>query len=432
MEHLPEERARALAQAIAHAFADDVEHLEACSTCRARVFHLVLRAKDLEYRDALVRSSDQTLNQVSRVAGETVEAPLRLSELLALPGTEREVAVAENPRYQTYALAFYALERSEEAVRHDPAISRMLARLGRQIAARTDPRTCGGSDTLIDLEAYALAREANALRVSGAPLQLAAEVFCQARQLQEHSGIDPDLAARIDCLEASLFRDLRQFDKALTLLEKATKRFLRLRDPDQAARAIISRANIFTVKGEFDKAVRLLEGAMDLTCDPRLILAIRHNRIDILAKSGRPQEAFELLQKVQGLYMQHTDPLTTAKRLWVEGLIVRELGEDLEFAAGLLAEAAAHLADHGYAFEAALAGLDLAVVHSLQGETGEVLRIASDLMRLFRVRNLHPEALAALTMVHQAAQQEAASLALIGQAAERVRFAEQARGGAEA
>jgi tetratricopeptide (TPR) repeat protein len=273
--------------------------------------------------------------------------------------------------------------------------------------------------------------EANALRVSGS-LYLAAEVFTQARLLQQHNGSDPEIAARIDCLESSLFRDLRQLDKALALLERAIKRFLRLRETDLAVRSLLNRANVFIVKGDLEEAARVLQEAAGLTSDPVTSLSIQHNLIGILAQSGRPREAHELFQKNQGLFLQHADPLTTGKRLWLEGLIVRELGEDLEYAAGLLAEAAAHLADHGYAFEAALAGLDLAVVHALQGETGEVLRIASDLVRLFRVRNLHPEALAALTMLYQAAQQETATLALISQAAEQVRFAEQARGRADA
>jgi tetratricopeptide (TPR) repeat protein len=430
MQHLAEERVRALAQTVAHTFADEVEHLEACPDCRAHFFHLASRARDREYRNALSVSADRTLNQVSRVAEERTDAPTRLAELLALPAAEREVAVAINPRFQTYALAVYALGRCEKAVPYDPTVARMLARLAGQIAARTDPRTCGGSDALIDLEAYALAMEGNALRVSGA-LPVAAEVFSQARLLQEHSGIDLDLAARIDCLESSLFRDLRQLDKALAVLDRAVKKFFRLRDTDQAARALLNRANVYFLQGDLQQAIAVLEKTLGLSCDPQVTLSVRHNLSMFLAMSGRPQEAHEIFQKTQGLYLQHTDPLTTARRLWVEGLILREAREDLEFAAGLLAEAAAHLADHGYAFDAALAGLDLAMVYALQGDTGEVLRIAADLVRLFRVRNVHPEALAALTMVHKAAQQEAVTLAVIRSAAEQIRFTSQAKGAGE-
>lgn len=431
MQHLAEERVRALAQTVAHSFADEVEHLEACPDCRAHFFHLASRASNREYRIALSASADRTLNQVSRVAEERGDAPTRLSELLALPGAERDVAVATNPRFQTYALAVYALERCEKAVPYDPTVARMLARLAGQIAARTDPRTCGGSDALIDLEAYALAMEGNALRVSGA-LQLAAEVFSQARLLQEHSGIDLDLAARIDCLESSLFRDLRQLDKALAVLDRAVRKFYRLRDMDQAARTLLNRANVYFLRGDLQQAVAMLEKALSLSCDPQVTLSVRHNLSMVLAMSGRPRQAHEIFQKTQGLYLQHTDPLTTARRLWVEGLILREIGEDLELAAGLLAEAAAHLTDHGYAFDAALAGLDLALVYALHGETGEVLRIAADLVRLFRVRNVHPEALAALTMVHKAAQQEAVTLAVLRSAAEQIRFTSQAKGAGEA
>lgn len=431
MQHPAEERLRALAQAIAHTFSDEVEHLESCADCRARFFHLASRARDREYRNALSCSADRTLNQVSRVAAERTDAPTRLAELLALPAAERDVTVATNPRYQTYALAVYALERCEKAVPYDPTVARTLARLAGQIAARTDARTCGGSDALIDLEAYALAMEGNALRAAGA-LSLAAEVFSQARLLQEHSGIDLDLAARIDCLESFLFRDLRQLDKALMVLDRAVRKLHRLGDVDQVARAVLNRANVLFLQGDLRQAITALENTLSLPCDPQLTLSIRHNLSTFLAMSGRPREAYEIFKKTQGLYLQLSDPLTTARRLWVEGLILRELGEDLELAAGLLAEAAAHLADHGYAFDAALAGLDLAVVYALQGDAAEVLRVAGELVRLFRVRNVHPEALAALKMVHKAAQQEAVTLAVIRRAAEQIRFTSQARGTGEA
>lgn len=430
MEHLPETRARALAQAIAHTFATEVEHLESCTSCRARVFHLVLRANSLEYRHALARSVDETLHQLARVAEEKSVAPALLADLLALPSTERDVAVAADSRFQTYALAAYTLERCEKAIPYDPAIARMLARLAGRIASRTDPRTCGGSAALLDLEAYALAMEGNALRVSGA-LPAALESFTLARQLLEESGADPDLGARIDSLESSLHRDLRQFDEALSLLDRAVKSFLRLKETDQAVRMMVNRANVFTVQGDLDKAVGLLEEAHALSADPTLTLSIRHNLLNLLLKLGQPREAHQLFEQTLGLYLQHTDPHMTARRLWIEGLILRELGKDLELAAGLLAEAAAHLADHGYAFDAALAGLDLATVYALQGDSAEVLRIAGDLVRMFRVRNLHPEALAALTLVHQAAQQEAVSLTLLAQAAEKVRCTGQSRGASE-
>jgi hypothetical protein len=148
---------------------------------------------------------------------------------------------------------------------------------------------------------------------------------------------------------------------------------------------------------------------------------VRHNLIDILAKSGRAQEASRLFEESRELYLQSSDPLTTSRRLWEEGIIARELGEDLEFAESRLTQAIDRLTTAGYGLDAAIAGLDLVTVYATRGQNAEVLRTASQLVHLFEVRNVQPEALAALTMVYKAAQKESVSLALLAQVTELVR-----------
>jgi hypothetical protein len=81
------------------------------------------------------------------------------------------------------------------------------------------------------------------------------------------------------------------------------------------------------------------------------------------------------------------------------------------------------LAEHGYSAGAALAGLDLVAVYAMQDQAAEVLRVATDLVRLFRVRKAHPETLAALGLVHQAAQRQAVSLSLLAQATAQIQKA---------
>jgi tetratricopeptide (TPR) repeat protein len=360
------------------------------------------------------------LSRTSRAAEERVAAPAQLAELLALPTLEREAAVVVDSRYQTYALAHYTLDRCEKAVAYDPTLARELARLARAIAVQADPVTCGGSAALADLETYALAMEGNALRVAG-ELRAGFATFMEARQVQERGGADPDLGARVDYLEASLRRDLRQFGAALHLLDRAAKMFQTLKDRNQLARTIINRSNVYIVQGEFAQAAATLQGALEFSCEPSLALVVRHNLIDILAKSGRALEASRLFEDSRELYLQFSDPLTTSRRLWVEGIIARELGEDLELAEGRLGEAIDRLTTSGYGFDAALAGLDLVTVYAARGQSEEVLRTASYLVQLFETRHVQPEALAALTMVYKAAQKETVSLAMLAQVTELVR-----------
>jgi len=414
MGHLPEKRgalARALSQALTGAQHPVSRQSGSLNDDPAR---------SLDDELSFSQLVQTALSRTSRVAEERSEAPSRLAELLALTPHEREIAVVIDPRYQTYALASYTLERCEKAVLYDPALARELARLARAISMHADPVACGGPASLADLEAYSLAMEGNALRVTG-ELRMGFQSFLEARQAEERGGADPDLGARIDFLEASLRRDLRQFGAALHLLDRAGKVFNALKDRNQMARTVINRANVYIVQGEFAQAAATLEGALAFSCEPTLALMVRHNLIDILAKSGRAQEASRLFDQSRDLYLQFSDPLTTSRRLWVEGIIARELGEDLELAESRLTQSVERLTAAGYGFDAALAGLDLVTVYAARNQSAQVLRTAAHLVQLFEARNVQPEALAALTMVYKAAQKETVSLALLAQVTELVR-----------
>jgi tetratricopeptide (TPR) repeat protein len=414
MGHLPEKRG-ALARALSQVLAEG-KH----PASRDQGSGEDSPAKALDDEQSFKQLVQTALSRTSRASEERIVAPTLLAELLALPPQEREVAVVIDPTYQTYALASYTLERCEKAVTYDPALARELARLARGIAMEADPLACGGAAALADLEAYALAMESNSLRVAG-ELREAFQMFMEARQVEERGGADPDLGARIDLAEASLRRDLRQFGAAHHLLDRSGKAFRALKDRNQVARTLINRANVYIVQGEFAQAAATLEGALEFSCEPSLALIVRHNLIDILAKSGRALEASRLFEESRELYLQFSDPLTTSRRLWVEGIIARELGENLELAESRLTEAIERLTAHGYGLDAAVAGLDLVHVYAVRGQSAEVLRTSAHLVQLFEAGNLQPEALAALTMVYKAAQKESVSLVLLAQVTELVR-----------
>lgn len=412
MEHLPEKRglARVLAKALGNGQPRNAE-----SGLRERILRQAMGKVEPKPEYGSFGVSESTLDRLTQISEEKALAPDRLAELMALSPAEREAAVAVDTRFQTYSLSSHALRSCAKAVFHDPAAARELAQIAQKIAAQVDPRTCGGSAALADLQAYALAMEGNATRVSGDP-EGAVAFFERARQAQERGGADPDLAARIDHLESSLRRDLRQYDQALRLLDRAGRVFHALQDHIQKAYTIINRSNVFRAKGDDGEAIATLQEALDADCSSELALTVRHNLIDLLIQVGRPQEAAALFAETQPLYAQHTDPLTTCRRIWSEGRIVRELGEDLDRAAMLLQQASQLQAELGYNAGAALAGLDLVAVYAKQGEAAAVLRTASELVQLFKARKAHPETLSALSLVHQAARQQTLDLALLSHA----------------
>jgi hypothetical protein len=237
MPHLSDEQA----QTLALRFSAEMEHLGQCAECRARVSELASQV-DQGYRDALARAAEDTLRRVPAVRAEKAAAPELLTELLSLSEDERETVLLLEPRFQSYALAAYILKRSESLVQRDPLEGRELARLALAVTEKVDPRSCGGTAALADLEAYALAMEGEALRITG-DLERALRSFVEARLHQERGGADPDLGARIDLLEALLRRDLGHTRIALKLLDRAAEAFAALREHDQLARIVLSRSS---------------------------------------------------------------------------------------------------------------------------------------------------------------------------------------------
>jgi tetratricopeptide (TPR) repeat protein len=328
------------------------------------------RSSDRQKNSPTLENSVEAIyTLIPQISEERATAPERLSELLAASPLERKQLLASDPRFHTYSLAVQALRRAETAVFHRPAPAVELAQLARSIAVQVPPRLCGGTAALADLEAYTLAMEGNALRVSG-DLQRALAIFAVARHVQRNGGSDPDLMARIDQLEASLYRDLRQLHTSLALLDRAAKAFRALKAHDELARTLINHSNVFLVQEDFGKAEELLERAIEFASDPTLQYTFKHNLIDILARSGRPREAARLLEETEDLYQEHPDPLTTIRRVWLEGVIARELRTDLEKAAELLTEVAARLSEQGYAMGAHFARIDLAIVFRIRQARG--------------------------------------------------------------
>ncbi|MES1244683.1 MAG: hypothetical protein ABUT39_23955 [Acidobacteriota bacterium] len=242
MPHLSDEQARILARR----FTAEMEHLGACPECRSRLSELAAQ-EEQGYRDALSRAAEDTLRRLPRVRAEKAAAPGLLTEILSLSEAEREAALALEPRFQSYALAAYALRRSEALVQRDPLGGGELARLGRAVAGQVDPGSCGGTAALADLEAYALALEGEALRIAGDP-ERALRAFVESRLHQQRGGADPDLAARIDLLEALLRRDLGHTRIALELLDRAAEAFVALREHDQLARIVLNRPSFLHLR----------------------------------------------------------------------------------------------------------------------------------------------------------------------------------------
>jgi hypothetical protein len=64
------------------------------------------------------------------------------------------------------------------------------------------------------------------------------------------------------------------------------------------------------------------------------------------------------------------------------------------------------------AYDAALVTMEMAVFHLQAGRTGEVKRLAREMKPIFDAEGVHREALAALQLFREAAEREAATVAM--------------------
>lgn len=325
---------------------------------------------------------------------------------LALLPEDHQLAVVRVAReFQTWALAERVCEESVFQASRDVGRSASLARLAREIAERVQ----GPEGWRYRIQGYALGHIANSLRVPG-ELEAADAVLEKALQLWE-AGSDPDEVldpGRLLDLEASLRRDQRRFDEALALLEEAL-RVGRCRE-----RYLINKGFTLEVMGDYERAVdALLEAQPEVESsgDDRLCDILHHNLALNLTHLGRYGEAGELGRRVRFRSGERGDGLGVLRGVWLEGRIAAGLGRREE-ALRLLAQARTEFDQRNMSYDVALALLEEAVLLLEEGRAAEVKVLAGELSKVFESKGVHREALGALRLFQEAAEQDEATAEL--------------------
>lgn len=403
-----------------------IEHVLQCSACQRRtrellhaqpapliqnVVRLDWHTAPADYGATLERAAAFALRLQTSMDWERAEAVGLLEELLEHPGGRRQWIVRNHPRFQTWGLFERLLERCQEQNFDDPAAAEGLALLALEITDRLEGFS---EERLEDLRARAWASVANSRRVRS-DLRGAEEAFAIAfSHLARGSGEPMERAVLLD-LKASLLRAQRRFAEALRLVARAIRIFRQLGERHRAGRSLINMSIVYRYAGESQKALPLLYEALDLidsSREPVLLLAAWNNLIDDLADSKQFMEAQKLLARARPVYRQFPEPWAQNRRRWVEGRIARGLGQEREAEALFLRARDGFLAEDA-AYDTALVSLELAALFADQGRIAEVKRIAEEMMPIFSSRQIHREALAALTFWKQAVDAEQAGSELV-------------------
>jgi tetratricopeptide (TPR) repeat protein len=326
----------------------------------------------------------------------------RLWEALKrLPPGERRRTVETEKKYWVWALAERLCAESERAAAHRADRAVELAALALRIAELAP----GGEAWRSRLQGYAWAFVGNARRVHG-DLPAAEQAFVRSDRLWAAGApADPGLldATRPLDLKASLRLYQGRLPEALALLEQALKAN---GSPVARGRLLIKKAKTFEIMGDYERAVAELRRAAPLlkeSKDVRLPWAAQHGLAHNLWQLGRYAEAEALLREIKQRAVEMGNQLDLVRTLWVEGGVLAGLGQRQE-ALPILEQVWRYFTSNEIAYDAALAALELAILHLEDGRTAEVKRLAEAMYWVFTAQGVHEQALAALRLFFEAAR----------------------------
>lgn len=367
------------------------------------------RAATLASNAAFALTEAQLLRRARqmRIADAEAAAERQWAFLQHCTSAERRLLIETSRDHRNWALSVRLGDESARAAARNPGLALDLARLA----------VCGAELAEGDLAwrsrlaGRARGFVANVLRVQE-KLGAAEAEFGAAWELWNAGEPgDPDRVLaewRLPDLEASLRRDLRQFEAALALLDRAQA----AAPPEAVGRILLKRASVLQEAGNIEESLTALRRAAPLlqgNGEGRLRLSLEFNLGVNLCHHGRFAEAAEQLPELRKLSAALGSPVDSAKVRWLAGRVEAGLGRRDE-ARAAFEQARGAFAACGKALDTALVSLDLALLLLEDGNTAEVRELAGKLAWVFQTKGMKREALAALRLFVEAALQERLTL----------------------
>ena len=320
---------------------------------------------------------------------------------------ERRWLVENVSEFQHWALAERLWSESVRAASGDSTLAFALARLALRVT-----ELVGGAESWQNLlQGLSRGFVGNALRVQEAMREAEAEFAVAWRAWNEGQGGDPNGLLpewRLFDLEASLRRDLRQFEAALKLLDRARDRAPR----EAVGRILLNRASTLEQAGDIEGSLEALMEAAPLieeSGDGRNIFGVSFNLTVNLCHLGRFADAESRLSGLRGQARALDNALDLVRVQWVTARVAGGLGRRDEERGGL-ERVREEFASRGHGLQTALVSLELAALHLEDGNTREVRKVAEAMAWVLAAEGIEREALAALRLFCASAQKERATL----------------------
>lgn len=332
--------------------------------------------------------------------------------------------LAENSsRFHNWSFVESLLEDCRPICQAEPEEAAHLASLAINLSERLDIERYG-RERIGDLQARSWAALGNVLRVQERYRE-SERAFARARLYLRVGTGDPVEQAEVLSLEASLWSNRCQFDRAIALIDGVIAIARRVGQRELWARALVQKAKYSIDRGAPEEALPLLLDAqkhLDPSFEPRLAATVQHNILYALVETGRFEEAASGFASARGLYRESDHPIDQIRLDWLEGRVFRGLGDVAQAEARFRHAFKAMLAEE-LDYDAALVGLDLAVLYSEQNRNAEIRELVAAMLPVFTSHQIHREALAALVVFREAAARERLSTELVQEAAEFMRRA---------
>jgi tetratricopeptide (TPR) repeat protein len=384
--------------------------------------------REPEYQGLLKRVLDGNRTEMekrgSRLSRERAEAGLLLAEVASYPAESRLLLVQGDPRFHSWGLLELVVERARQEALEEPRAAEATLQVAAEISLHLDARR-HGRGSVEAAQARVWAWRGNALRLMF-DFQGAEAAFARAEALLDRSWLDPLDEALVLELKALLRRAQRRFPEALAMLDEAVALYREVNEPHFQGRTLIAKGLTLQYSGASDGAVACFREALFLVepaQEPRLVLIAHGNLILSLSDGGRYAEARALLTDVRPLWQELGTPGDFRRLRWIEGRVASGL-DRLDEAEAAFVEVRTAFLQSEAAYDAALVSLDLAAVYARQGRLADTRNLAAELVPIFRSREVHREALAALVFFQRAAEMEQATAAVIAQVS---RFLESSR-----
>lgn len=305
------------------------------------------------------------------------------------------------------------VQQTSELVHTEPQRALSVARIA--VACSEVARHLVRDAALVaDLRCEAWTALANAQRVIG-DHHRADRSFARATAYLSVGKGSTSLAADLHRKRATLRAEQRRFDEAETDLREAASLSNRAGDKEAAARCQFILGWIYSLRGAIEQAFFAVAKALrtvDPEATPELYFQGLHRQAQYLSELGRSAQALALSGSLEHAYAAFGGGVVQLRGLWLRGKIHSDLHE-WAVAAAYFERVRDSFLNRGMLYDAALAGLDLALAYSELGRRDDVRKLAEEMYDVFTAQQIPREASAALLLFADSALARKADAAFI-------------------